>query len=318
MRYRLPSLEALKVFEAVMRHGTLRAAAVELCLTPQAVSHRIKLLEGNLGTALFLRHGHGLIATENARRLAIEVRDGLDLIAHGVERVQAPVENHRLALHVSPYFASAYLIPNLSEFTARDPLIDLRISIGADLVEFSARGLDAAIHWCYEAPPGFEAIPLLADLKVLVCQPALFAQRPLLEGADLLDHRLIAPLVDNTLWPDVLALFGIDRAPSQGMLRLHTHEAMFEATLAGLGVGLASHRDALEAIAAGRLVAPFGEHLLRRLPRHKTPHFQLLYPHGRAPSKLLLAFRDWMLARTSELGREIQQGEQPASAHHPG
>ncbi len=45
----LPSLNALKVFEAVARRGSFTVAAQELCLSQSAVSHQIRLLEEQLG-----------------------------------------------------------------------------------------------------------------------------------------------------------------------------------------------------------------------------------------------------------------------------
>jgi len=55
MHYRLPPLNTLRIFEAIYRHGSIRKAASELCLTPQAVSQQLKILETSLGQQLFRR-----------------------------------------------------------------------------------------------------------------------------------------------------------------------------------------------------------------------------------------------------------------------
>jgi LysR family glycine cleavage system transcriptional activator len=50
-----PALRFLKTFQIAARRGSFKAAADELCVTPSAVSHQIKLLETQLGLALFER-----------------------------------------------------------------------------------------------------------------------------------------------------------------------------------------------------------------------------------------------------------------------
>ena len=49
MIYRLPPLNALRVFEAAARHLSFKDAANELSITQAAVSHQIKSLEDYLG-----------------------------------------------------------------------------------------------------------------------------------------------------------------------------------------------------------------------------------------------------------------------------
>ncbi|MDO9125503.1 MAG: LysR family transcriptional regulator, partial [Parvibaculum sp.] len=42
---RLPSLKALRAFEAAARHGSFSRAAAELSVTHAAISHQIRALE---------------------------------------------------------------------------------------------------------------------------------------------------------------------------------------------------------------------------------------------------------------------------------
>ena len=57
---RLPSLNALRAFEAAARHGSFVRAADELAVTPAAISQQIRLLEEDLGVSLFRRLPRGL------------------------------------------------------------------------------------------------------------------------------------------------------------------------------------------------------------------------------------------------------------------
>ena len=54
MATRIPPVHALSAFEAAARHGSFALAAEELCITPSALSHRIRLLEEFVGERLFL------------------------------------------------------------------------------------------------------------------------------------------------------------------------------------------------------------------------------------------------------------------------
>ena len=87
MRPRLPPLNALKAFEAAARHESFTRAAEELCVTQGAVSHQVKALEAELAIKLFNRERQRLIITEAGRDYLTVVRDALDRIAIGTERL---------------------------------------------------------------------------------------------------------------------------------------------------------------------------------------------------------------------------------------
>ena len=52
---RIPPIQCLLTFEALARLRSVTQAAEELCVTPSAVSHRVKQLEQIIGTKLFGR-----------------------------------------------------------------------------------------------------------------------------------------------------------------------------------------------------------------------------------------------------------------------
>ena len=59
--HNLPPLTELRAFEAAARHLSFKMAAVELCVTPTAISHQIKLLEHYCGRILFRRRPRPLL-----------------------------------------------------------------------------------------------------------------------------------------------------------------------------------------------------------------------------------------------------------------
>src|SRR6266446_7121588 len=87
MLRRLPPLNALKAFEAVARSNSVTRAAEELSVTQGAVSQQVKALEATLGVKLFNRERQRLVITEAGRESLAVVRDALDRIALGTERL---------------------------------------------------------------------------------------------------------------------------------------------------------------------------------------------------------------------------------------
>jgi len=69
----LPPLDSLRVLAACVRHRSFSRAASELCLTPSAVSLRMRNLEASLGVTLFERHGPRLSVTDQGLLLAAKV-----------------------------------------------------------------------------------------------------------------------------------------------------------------------------------------------------------------------------------------------------
>src|SRR5260370_26406441 len=128
MPRRLPPLNALKAFEAAGRHDIFTRAAEELCVTQGAVSHQVKALEAELGLKLFNRERQRLIITEAGRDYLNVVRDALDRIAIGTERLLQRQSAGVLTVSTSPDFAAKWLVHRLRHFSQTNTRIDLRVS----------------------------------------------------------------------------------------------------------------------------------------------------------------------------------------------
>src|SRR5712692_10616504 len=128
MLRRLPPLNALKAFEAAARSESFTRAAEELNVTQGAVSHQVKALEDTLGLKLFHRERQRLILTEAGRDYLTVIRDALDQIAVGTERLLQRQESGALTVSTSPDFAAKWLVNRLSHFAEKYPDVDLRVS----------------------------------------------------------------------------------------------------------------------------------------------------------------------------------------------
>src|SRR2546430_4755369 len=146
MRPRLPSLNALKAFEAAARHESFTRAAEELCVTQGAVSHQVKALEAELAIKLFTRERQRLVITEAGRDYLNVVRDALDRIAVGTERLLQRQSAGVLTVSTSPDFAAKWLVHRLGRFAESHPDIDLRISGTLHHVDFAREDVDVAVR----------------------------------------------------------------------------------------------------------------------------------------------------------------------------
>src|SRR3954469_17567127 len=79
----LPSLTALRSFEAAARHHSFRRAAEELGITQSAISHQVAALEEALKVTLFRRVSRGIELTEAGAQFYPYLRAGVDRVAQG-------------------------------------------------------------------------------------------------------------------------------------------------------------------------------------------------------------------------------------------
>src|SRR3979490_3431821 len=110
MPRQLPPLNALRAFEAAARSESFTRAAEELFVTQAAVSQQVKALEATLGLKLFNREKQRLVMTEAGREYLAVVRDALDRIAVGTERLRQRPDPGGLTVSTSPDFAAKWLV----------------------------------------------------------------------------------------------------------------------------------------------------------------------------------------------------------------
>src|SRR6201985_2077823 len=173
MPRRLPQLNALKAFEAAARHISFTRAAEELCVTQGAVSHQVKALEAELGIKLFNRERQRLIITDAGRDYLSVVRDALDRIAMGTERLVQRQSSGMLTVSTSPDFAAKWLVHRLGRFAEAHPAIDLKVSATMHHVDFAREDVDLAIRHGAGNWVGLDAVNLRSEELFPVCRPDL-------------------------------------------------------------------------------------------------------------------------------------------------
>jgi DNA-binding transcriptional LysR family regulator len=143
---RLPSLLALRCVEAAARMENFSGAADELHLTHGAVSRAVRLLEDDLGIALFERRSQRVYLTGAGLSLAQAVSGGFNLMRQAVGELRASArQEKRLLLSCEPTLLMRWLIPRWPDFQSCHPEIDVHLVAGRGPFSF-ASGIDLAIR----------------------------------------------------------------------------------------------------------------------------------------------------------------------------
>ena len=298
-RLRLPPLNSLRVFHAVVRHRSLREAAEELYVSPQAVGQQIRLLEEALGVVLMEREGRGIRLTEKAITLSHYINAGFEEFEEGIRRVTGPRERERINLNVSPYFGTRYLMPRLGQFRTAVPDAEIGLTTMIDLVDLERDQIDLAVQWGYGEKSDFLSHLLRRDPKVICCHPEV-AER--IKGpAGLSGQTRRPPAGLKGRRPDPARYQGPGAPPQDRSLTFDDAATMRRAAYQGLGVGLISVLDAEEDIASGKLIAPLGKDCLARMPPDTVPGFYLITTKTRLRAKHVAALHRWLLDQDWEL-----------------
>jgi LysR family transcriptional regulator, glycine cleavage system transcriptional activator len=299
MLRRLPSLNALKAFEAAARHESFTKAADELSVTQGAVSHQVKALEAELGLRLFNRERQRLVITDAGRNYLEVVRDAFDRLAVGTNRLLQLQKSGVLTVTTSPNFAAKWLVHRLGRFIDAHPDIDLRVSATAQHVDFAREDIDLAIRHGEGQWPGLSVTRLCVEELFPACSPKLMRGRRALRALADLRHHTLLHVTDRVAWSKWLEAAGLAlENADRGPIFNQAHNAI-DAAVDGQGVVLARSALAAWDLGAGRLVRPFKLGL-------KVPYaYWIVCPKSTAALPKIAAFRDWLLAEAADDSRRM-------------
>ncbi|MBV7392620.1 LysR family transcriptional regulator [Mameliella sediminis] len=191
---RLP-LATLEVFTAIARHGSLRAAADALGLKPSTVSHQLKTLEDQLGTALFIRTTRSISLTEAGRALIRGTGPAFDQLGEAVESARTTGHAARGTLKLAmPEFAyQLFLGARLRSFCETYPEIEIELSLTDAFSDLPGEELHAGFRLGDRIAQDMVAVRLTPGLPLaVVASPAYLARHGApVTPRDLLDHSCI-------------------------------------------------------------------------------------------------------------------------------
>ena len=293
----LPSLNALRAFEAVARTGRVTLAAEELHVTHSAVSRQVKGLESALGVRLFAGPKNRLELTPAGQELAASLSAAFDQIIEAVRRTRSGGEDLHIAVNAS--LSVKWLIPRLPGFQARHP--DIRLSLSELAAHATShRGAQAVVRIVpLSRTTEPDCTPFIRNALGAVMSPEAVSRW----GSDPLRAPRLAAATHPEAWPLFAEHAGVELPFARERSFAHVHFAM-DAALAGLGAAVVSWPLCVSEIRSGRLVAPLGF-------RRSGSAFAMLTAPG-ADSRALRRFRDWLVAEGAETP------EPPEAANHAG
>jgi LysR family transcriptional regulator, glycine cleavage system transcriptional activator len=294
----LPSLNAMRAYEAAARHLSFTRAAEELHVSQGAVSHHVKTLEDQLETKLFDRRPGGLALSEAGAAYLPVLRDAFDRLAQGTADLRRRRASNILTVSISPNFAARWLVHRLGDFATAHPDIDLRISATMEHIDFAMGDLDVAVrhgdgHW-----PGLHVTPLISEEVFPVLSPALLERGGPLNEPDDLRHYTLLHDLSSRGWKEWLAMAGAKHVNAEKGPYINLTSVALDAAATGQGVALARRALATQDLLAGRLIRPFAQALT------SDRGYFIVCPEATADKPKIARFREWLL---DENARDLER-----------
>jgi LysR family glycine cleavage system transcriptional activator len=291
MKRSLPPLNGLRAFEAAARHMSFTDAAEELSVTQAAISHQVRGLEQRLGLKLFVRRNRSLLLSEAGQAYLPSVRAAFDQLNEATEKLLQKDKGGHLTVTTTASFAMKWLVPRLGGFQRANTEIDVRISTGTGLVDFSREDVDIGIRYGRGQWPNLMAERLVAEDVMPVCAPSLLkGPNGLRKPADLKRFTLlhIGNFPDD--WQVWLTAAGVKGVDASRGVSFDFALAAYQAAMDGLGVALGRNPLVEPDLKAGRLVVPF------EFKRSSDFAYYLVYPPEAIRRRKIKAFRDWIVS----------------------
>lgn len=287
----LPSLNALRAFEATARLGSVGRAAEELHVTHGAISRQLRVLEEALDKPLFVRQGRGVALTAMGEELRDRVSSAFEQLREGWADLQRVRSDAPFVLGCAGSLLARWVIPRLERLERDLPMLRLHLSPEEDPLAPRHAEPDAAL--AVAAPPwpaGWQVHVLAPERIGPVVSPRHANLEHLLEHgtAALSQEALLHTSSRPQAWPAWARANGIPFESlhyGQGFTHLFY---LLEAAVAGLGVAIAPAQLVQDDIDAGRLLAPWGF--------QQTDASWILATPGRRSDRRVDALAAWMRA----------------------
>ena len=294
MATRIPPVHALSAFEAAARHGSFALAAEELCITPSALSHRIRLLEEFVGERLFIRDGRNVGLSEFGRRYLDVVRQALRTLTDFPMPRRAASVQPRVKLTLPPTFARYLLVPRLSSFTEQHPDIAVEIYLSVPLYDLSLAESDLEVRFGPGKYPNLQSEKLFSEPTFVVASPSYLRQvGDISTPEDLQKAALIRSALEP--WQPWFEAAGLDWPEPSAGLRVDDLGLLLEAVRHGHGIGLTREHLARELLDSGEIVRLFD------MQTATPPHaYYVVYEKQTTERPEVDTFLQWMKATFSK------------------
>ncbi|MBL4808297.1 MAG: LysR family transcriptional regulator [Rhodobacteraceae bacterium] len=235
----IPSLSALRSFEAAARHQSFTLAAAELNVTQGAISRQVKDLEYVIGTPLFRRVGRNVRLTNAGFSLATDLTSDLNGLTDTIARaISAGRDDTIIRLAVLPTFGNRWLVPRLGEFQAEHPKIKLSIATRDRPFDLMKERFDLAIHFGQDNWPDARLTRLCNETLVAVATPEFRDRHDVQTVPDLINAPLLNLETRPTAWDDWFASHGLVGTRTVSKIQFDQFSMVITSAIQSLGAAL--------------------------------------------------------------------------------
>jgi len=282
----------LHTFECVARNLSFSLAAEELSITPSAVSHRINLLEKELGFLLFQRFHRRITLTPEGERMQWALSRSFDTLNQEILDIKNRELTGNLTIYSHPSIVQCLLIPRIGDFIAQHPTIHLSIVTGQEIISLANRGVDLAMYFG-KLPSGKQIDEAFMQESIVpICTPQyakahnLYDAPENLAGCTLLHDRYNSGEDEWLTWSQHFDL-ALDTA-SKSMEFDRSDLAVLAATK-HLGVAMGRLNLVQDWIKSGELIIPFSNMTL------PCEHCYFMSTISEHQWPKILAFKEWLM-----------------------
>lgn len=261
----LPSVRAIQAFEAIVRRGSVTAAADELGVSSGAMSQQLRKIEHELNVKLLKREGRSLTLTSWGRIYYEQVRTAFDELRDAQHRLQVARAKQGIVVSAPPSLA-IWLQRPLLEWSAAHPAVSLRL-VGSEMEPvLQDESIDFRLCYGADARRYDRASELFRDAVVPACSPEFLRSHPVETAADILACRRIDIVWDTRhrpppSWADWAWSVGLAPPRNASCLAFSLSGAAIDAAQDGGGFVLGQISIIAEHVRRGRLVVPVDRRL---------------------------------------------------------
>lgn len=284
LRKKLPSANALFVFEAAARCGNFTRAAQELYVSQPAVSRMLARMEEHLGVRLFDRVRGGIELTENGRILYRKISEGFSGIESAIREIEARATGvETVTLSVSTGFTTHWLMPRMKRLNQAFPSVDLRFQLISGRIGGPLVDVDLGMRFLHDEEIDEHAVLVMPEMLLPVCD-ARYDETNRVDG-----DTVIMMDDEERGWHERFHAFASRNRHAAGMLSFNDYAIVVQAALLGQGIALGWLNVTSHWLAQGTLVPAELELLV------SSRRCCLLTPQNKPTRPIVADVRDWLI-----------------------
>ncbi|CAI0700209.1 Gcv operon activator [Serratia proteamaculans] len=282
----------LHTFECVARHLSFSLAAEELSITPSAVSHRINLLEKELGFLLFQRFHRRITLTPEGERMQWSLSSSFDALTQEILDIRNRELTGTLTIYSHPSIVQCLLIPRIGDFIAQYPTVHLNILTGQENINLANRGVDLALYFG-RLPSGQQLDEaFMSESMVPICTAQYAKTHNLYNAPENLAHSTLLHDRYNSgedEWQTWSQHFDLGLDTDSKSMEFDRSDLAVLAATQHLGVAMGRLNLVQDWIKSGELIIPFPHTIL------PCEHCYFVSTVSERQWPKIIAFKQWMM-----------------------